>query len=244
MSLGTRVPAAEGREETARWVRRMFGAVARRYDLLNHLLSFNLDRLWRKRTVRAVRKILERPAARVLDLCCGTGDLLFALQQHSAAPVFGCDFCHPMLVLAQRKAAQRGTSAKVFEGDALLLPLPDASFDLVTTAFGFRNLADYRGGLVEMARVLRPGGMAAILEFSWPPGRMMSALYTFYSNRILPYIGGLLSGSREAYSYLPESVKKFPSPEVLADEIKSSGFRQVRFTRMTFGIVVLHLAEK
>ena len=233
---GTAPPGARNEREAAAWVRGMFARVARRYDLANHLLSFNIDRLWRARTVRRVRPILERPGARVLDICCGTGDLTLALARECRTPVFGSDFCHPMLVAARRKGA-----AGLFEADALRLPLRDASLDLVTVAFGFRNLANYRAGLAEMRRVLRPNGMAAILEFSEPPNASFAALYHFYSRRILPLIGGALSGSRDAYTYLPESVRKFPPAEELAEEMRRAGFAEVRYERFTGGIVALHL---
>jgi demethylmenaquinone methyltransferase/2-methoxy-6-polyprenyl-1,4-benzoquinol methylase len=233
---GTAPPGARNEREAAAWVRGMFARVARRYDVANHLLSFNIDRLWRARTVRRVRPMLERPDARVLDICCGTGDLTLALARECRTPVFGSDFCHPMLVAARRKGA-----AGLFEADALRLPLRDASLDLVTVAFGFRNLANYRAGLAEMRRVLRPAGMAAILEFSEPPNAGFAALYHFYSRRILPLIGGALSGSREAYTYLPESVRKFPSAEELAKEMRRAGFREVRYERFSGGIVALHL---
>jgi ubiquinone/menaquinone biosynthesis C-methylase UbiE len=143
--------------ETARWVRGMFGHVARRYDFLNHLLSLNLDRHWRARTVRRLRPVLERPGARVMDACCGTGDLLLALRSAAGATVVGSDFCRPMLEAARRKIERRGFAAALVEADALSLPLADSSFDLVTTAFGFRNLANYEKGLREMRRVLKPG---------------------------------------------------------------------------------------
>jgi demethylmenaquinone methyltransferase/2-methoxy-6-polyprenyl-1,4-benzoquinol methylase len=244
MTRGSRPPGAAGEEEAARWVRGMFGAVAARYDLLNHLLSLNIDRSWRRSAVRRLRPELARPGVRVLDLCCGTGDLLFALEAECHAAVLGCDFSHPMLVLARRKAARRGVPAHFMEADALRLPLPDASLDLIATAFGFRNLANYRHGLAEMARVLRPGGVAAILEFSQPPHPLVSALYGFYSRRVLPVIGGAVSGSREAYAYLPESVRRFPGAEELADDMQRAGFQQVRFERMTSGIVALHLGTR
>jgi demethylmenaquinone methyltransferase/2-methoxy-6-polyprenyl-1,4-benzoquinol methylase len=233
---GAAPPGARNEREAAAWVRGMFARVARRYDLANHLLSFNIDRLWRARTVGRVRHILERPGARVLDICCGTGDLTLALARGCRAPVLGSDFCHPMLVAARGKGA-----AGLFEADALRLPLRDASLDLITVAFGFRNLANYGAGLAEMRRVLRPNGMAAILEFSEPPNAVFAALYHLYSRRILPLIGGALSGSRDAYTYLPESVRKFPSPEELADQMRRGGFEQVRYERFTGGIATLHL---
>jgi demethylmenaquinone methyltransferase / 2-methoxy-6-polyprenyl-1,4-benzoquinol methylase len=234
-------PRSPREEEAAHWVRRMFASVAHRYDLLNHLLSFNIDRSWRRRTVVRVAPVLARPAARTLDLCCGTGDLLMALEARRGSAVWGCDFCRPMLGIAQRKLAAAAMHSALLEADALRLPLPGGSIDLLTVAFGFRNLANYRTGLEEMARVLRPGGLAAILEFSRPPSRLFSALYDFYSRRLLPAVGGALSGSREAYAYLPESVRRFPGAEELAGDMRAAGFREVSFERMTAGIVALHL---
>ena len=230
---GAAPPGAAGEEEASRWVRGMFGRVAHRYDLLNHLLSFNLDRTWRARTVRELRAALETPGARVLDLCCGTGDLLVARGG------LGVDFCHPMLVQARRKRPH----AALVEADALALPLADRSLDVAATAFGFRNLANYEKGLREIQRVLKPGGMAAILEFSQPPSALFAALYRFYSRRILPAVGGAVSGERGAYEYLPESVRKFPSAERLADMMGEAGFVEVRFERLTGGIVALHLGR-
>lgn len=228
---GTAPRGAAGEEEAARWVRRMFGRVARRYDFLNHLLSFNLDRRWRARAVRELRAALERPGARALDVCCGTGDLLAALGG------LGIDFCHPMLLAARRKMPD----AALVEADALALPLADASLDVAATAFGFRNLANYEKGLRELRRVLKPGGVAAILEFSQPPSALFAALYGFYSKRILPAIGGAVSGERGAYEYLPSSVRMFPGAEQLAAMMREAGFAEVRFKRMTGGIVALHL---
>jgi demethylmenaquinone methyltransferase/2-methoxy-6-polyprenyl-1,4-benzoquinol methylase len=239
--MGAAPQGARNEREAANWVRGMFARVARRYDLANHVLSFNIDRLWRARTVRRVRPILGRPGARVLDICCGTGDLTLALGRECRTPVLGSDFCHPMLVAAREKVERRRARAGLFEADALRLPLGDASLDLVTVAFGFRNLANYRAGLAEMRRVLGPAGMAAILEFSEPPNAVFAALYHFYSRRILPPIGGALSGSREAYTYLPESVRKFPSAEELAEEMRRAGFAEVRYERFTGGIATLHL---
>src|SRR6516164_7221286 len=165
---GTTPAGAQTEQEAAAWVRGMFGRVAPRYDLANHLLSFNIDRYWRARTVRRVRQILRNPAARVLDICCGTGDLVIALEKARGAFVLGSDFCHPMLVAARRKLEEGGRQSPLFEADALSLPLRDGSLDLITVAFGFRNLANYEAGLREMRRLLRPGGVAAILEFSQP----------------------------------------------------------------------------
>jgi demethylmenaquinone methyltransferase/2-methoxy-6-polyprenyl-1,4-benzoquinol methylase len=222
----------------------MFGRIAPRYDLLNHVLSFNLDKRWRARTVARVAEILDRPDARVLDLCCGTGDVLLALESRGGKPVLGSDFSHPMLVEARRKISSRRFRSPLFEADALSLPLADASLDLITVAFGFRNLANYQRGLEEMLRVLKPSGTAAILEFSQPPNGAFRAVYGFFSTRVLPAIGGMISGSPEAYSYLPESIRKFPGAEQLAQEMHRAGFSQVGFERMTGGAVALHLGRK
>lgn len=215
----------------------MFGRIAGRYDLLNHLLSFNLDKRWRARTVKRVAPILDRKDARVLDLCCGTGDLLLALKGPN---VLGSDFCHPMLLEAQRKSAR----TPLFEADALTLPLKNDSLDLVTCAFGFRNLANYEAGLKEFLRVLKPGGVVAILEFSHPTNQAFGTVYRLFSTKILPRIGGIVSGSRDAYSYLPDSILAFPGAEDLAKMVRAAGFEQVQFERMTGGAVALHLAYK
>jgi demethylmenaquinone methyltransferase/2-methoxy-6-polyprenyl-1,4-benzoquinol methylase len=224
-------------EDKARWVQGMFGRIAGRYDLLNHLLSFNLDKRWRARAVKRISNVLV-PGARALDLCCGTGDVLLALENHGAW-IAGSDFCHPMLLEARRKCR-----SPLFEADALNLPLSNNSLDLITCAFGFRNLANYEKGLEEFLRVLKPGGVAAILEFSQPTNRVFGALYGFFSARVLPWIGGMVSGSRDAYLYLPESIKTFPAAEDLASQMKSAGFERVEFERMTGGAVALHLGYK
>ena len=237
---GTTPPGARTEREAAAWVRDMFARVAHRYDLANQLLSFNIDRRWR---AYAVRRLLKQERESALDMCCGTGDLALALSQASSGVVMGSDFCHPMLLAARHKIARRRAPIALFEADALSLPLRDASLDLIAVGFGFRNLANYQAGLVEMRRVLRPGGMAAILEFSRPPNRLFAALYHFYSRRILPWIGGALSGSRDAYRYLPESVGKFPKAPELADDMRRAGFENVSFEYLTGGIVALHLGE-
>lgn len=241
--LGTTPEGARSEQEASRWVRAMFGRVAHRYDLANHLLSANIDRSWRSHTVRQVRDILMRPEARVLDLACGTGDLLIALERASGRHLIGGDFCHPMLTGARAKLERAGLKSVLVESDALSLPLGDASLDLITIAFGFRNLANYRAGLREMRRVLRPGGALAILEFSQPPNKTFAALYNWYSRRVLPLIGGALSGSPEAYKYLPESVRKFPEAEALAGMMGDTGFAPVEWEYLTSGIVALHIGR-
>lgn len=241
---GTAPAGVTTEQEASRWVRSMFGRIAPRYDLANHVLSLNLDRWWRARTVKRVRHILERADGRALDLCCGTGDLLLALQAKSARPVMGSDFCHPMLTTAREKISRRKRACPLFEADALRLPLPDGSLDLITVAFGFRNLADYELGLAEMHRVLKPSGVAAILEFSQPGNTAFGKLYRFYSRKILPVIGAALSGSHEAYAYLPQSINKFPSAKELDVRMRTAGFRAVEFIHMTGGTVALHLGTK
>ena len=241
LAQGTTPAGADTEQQAAAWVRGMFGRIAPRYDLLNHLLSMNIDRHWRARTVSSVAPILEKPGAKVLDVCCGTGDLTLALNSRSqSATVFGSDFCHPMLEKANGKTAH----GRWFEADALQLPIAGASFDLVTTAFGFRNLTNYSGGLGEVRRILKPGGTIAILEFSTPPNPLLAELYGFYSRSILPAIGGMISGSKDAYTYLPESVRKFPDADGLADQMRDAGYVNVRFERMTLGIVALHLGDR
>jgi len=218
--------------------------VAGRYDLLNHLLSFNLDKQWRARTVKALRPILSRPDSRVLDLCCGTGDLLIAMEEAAGRKLYGSDFCHPMLTSAREKLDARGMASQVVEGDALRLAFKDQTLDLVTVAFGVRNFANYAKGFGEIRRVLKPGGTFAILEFSHPPNPLIRVGNDLYCNRLLPLIGGLISGSPKAYSYLPSSVSKFPGADELAALLRDNGFSQVSYQRMMFGVVALHQARK
>lgn len=245
---GTRPGGARDEREAERQVREMFSRIAQRYDFLNHFLSLSFDRLWRRRTARRFAHILRQPGARVLDVCCGTGDLIFALERgakESAGKKFaGADFAMPMLELARDKGTKAKASARFLAADALELPFANASFDLVTTAFGFRNLANYERGLREFSRVLRPEGELGILEFTEPRSGALARLYRFYFSRILPRIGGAISGSSAAYSYLPESVSKFPAPEALKELMEKAGFREVRFERWTCGIVAMHRAVR
>jgi len=245
---GTRPVGARDEREAAERVQKMFAGIAPRYDFLNHLLSFSLDRVWRARTARIFRHILQRPDARVLDLCCGTGDLALAfdgVRASAAAPIVGADFVEPMLVRAQAKTRRASSRHAVFvAADALKLPFPDAAFDLVAAAFGFRNLANYELGLREIARVLKPGGEVGILEFSEPGSGPMAAAFRFYFRQILPRVGGAISGSSEAYAYLPASVAKFPSAEELAALMEECGFADARFQAWNFGSVVLHRGKR
>jgi demethylmenaquinone methyltransferase/2-methoxy-6-polyprenyl-1,4-benzoquinol methylase len=240
---GTTPEGVQSEEDAARWVRSMFGRVAHRYDLANHLLSANIDRYWRSHTVRRLRDILVRPDLKALDLACGTGDLLIALERAAGRGLLGSDFCHPMLEAARSKLGRATLRSSLVEADALAIPFSDSSLDLITIAFGFRNLANYRAGLVEMRRVLRPGGALAILEFSQPPHRAFAALYNWYSTRVLPLIGGAISGAPEAYRYLPASVKKFPGAPELSTMMRDAGFSSIEWEYLTFGIAALHIGR-
>jgi demethylmenaquinone methyltransferase/2-methoxy-6-polyprenyl-1,4-benzoquinol methylase len=239
--IGVTSPAA-----AADNIRRMFDTIAPTYDRANHLLSFGLDRTWWFRAARAVRPILRRPEAVVLDLCCGTGDMTLALYRRrpktsAAAPVFAGDFSHNMLSLALPKFA--GKNIVPLEADALHLPLADSSVDLVTFAFGFRNLSSYPAGLRELRRVLRPGGQIAILECNQPEG-LVGRLYNLYFQRILPTVGGWISRDRSAYTYLPHSVSLFPRPARMKQLIAEAGFKDASWTSYTFGTAGLYRATR
>jgi demethylmenaquinone methyltransferase / 2-methoxy-6-polyprenyl-1,4-benzoquinol methylase len=236
---GAAPEGASDRDSAARAIREMFTAIAPRYDLLNHLLSANVDRLWWRRTARTFAHILSRPGVQVLDLCCGTGDMTFALRRRGKqAKIMGADFSHTMLVLASHKSSAQDR-IKWIEADALQLPFANEGFDLVTSAFGFRNLADYDAGLCEVWRVLRPGGEFGILEFSEPKGAL-GKFYEVYFKRVLPKIGNWVSGNHGAYAYLPASVARFPPPEEILARMRRLGFRQVSWTPYTLGIAGLY----
>ena len=245
---GTRPEGAATEADASKKVREMFSGIAPRYDLLNHLLSLQLDRLWRARTASRLQSILDRPDALVLDLCCGTGELAFALARAGNARIVGADFAHPMLVRAREKSAApappRNQNAAppmpFFEADALGLPFAGASFDLVTSAFGFRNLANYEAGLREIQRVLKPSGTIAILEFTEPADGLPGDFYRWYFCKVLPRIGGLISGDRSAYTYLPRSVARFFRPPELAALMSAVGYRFVDYRVWTLGSVALH----
>lgn len=243
---GTQPNGARSEQEASQRVREMFTRIAPRYDLLNHLLSAQMDRLWRARAARELEPILERPETLVLDLCCGTGDLAFSLARRAKGRIVGADFSHTMLVRAREKSFSTNGTAPMtfFEADALRLPFADGSFDLVTAAFGFRNLANYEEGLREAFRLLKRGGTLGILEFAEPPPGLLGDLYRFYCQKILPKIGGLISGDAEAYAYLPKSVARFFRPEELATLMKQVGFEPVRYHLMTLGSVALHIAVR
>jgi demethylmenaquinone methyltransferase / 2-methoxy-6-polyprenyl-1,4-benzoquinol methylase len=230
--------------EHARRVREMFAGIANRYDLLNHLLSGNTDKRWRRLVAKRLHEVLSTEGARALDVACGTGDLSLALASKTGARVVGTDFCRPMLEIAAQKAKTNVTEIPFVEGDALRLPFGDGSFDAVTIAFGLRNLASVETGLKELWRVLKPGGQAAILEFSRPVVPGFRALFQFYFMRVLPAIGGMISGSRGAYEYLPDSVSRFPDQKRLAALMREAGFEQVEYKNLTGGIAALHLGTR
>ena len=237
--LGAAPEGVKDPQAASRAIREMFTAIAPRYDLLNHLLSANVDKLWWRRTARNFAAILARRDAHVLDLCCGTGDMAYALRrQGSDCQITGADFSHAMLVRASGKSEQ-SQNMRWIEADALRLPFPDESFDLVTSAFGFRNLADYDAGLREIRRVLKPGGECGILEFS-EPGGMKGKLYSLYFKHVLPSVGRFISGSAGAYSYLPASVHRFPQPDELLQRMRVAGFREATWKPYTFGIAGLY----
>jgi demethylmenaquinone methyltransferase/2-methoxy-6-polyprenyl-1,4-benzoquinol methylase len=226
-------------------VQQMFNDIAGRYDLLNHVLSVGLDRLWWGRAARTLNPILARPESRILDLCCGTGDMTLALYRRrpstsSTAPLLAVDFSHKMLALGAAKFSRKNIIT--LEADALHLPQPPDTLDLISSAFGFRNLASYEDGLAELFRVLRPGGQIAILECNQPEG-LTGALYNLYFKKILPRIGALVSNAA-AYSYLPASVERFPRPPRMIQLIQNAGFADVSWTSYTFGVAGLYRATK
>lgn len=221
----------------------MFSGIAPKYDFLNHFLSLNIDKRWRRLVREQLSYVLERPDAVVLDVACGTGDLSLELKSHAKARVIGTDFCHPMLVIAHEKGSKSQFSIPFIEGDALNLPFGDESFDAVTIAFGLRNLSNFRDGLAELRRVLKTGGRIVILEFSSPVIPGFRGAFNFYFTRILPRIGGAVSGSRGAYEYLPDSVAKFPDQKALAEMMRSTGFAHVEFTNLTGGIAAIHTGK-
>lgn len=248
---GASPQGASDAASAARAVQAMFTSIAPRYDLLNHVLSFNVDRVWWRRAAGSFRAILSKADARVLDLCCGTGDMTFALRKQAgyfSPQILGADFSHAMLQRALAKTpakSPQGAQAKPgwIEADALSLPFAAEHFDLVTSAFGFRNLADYDAGLREIVRILRPGGECGILDFGEPTG-MMGRLYRIYFKQILPRVGTAISGVRGPYAYLPASVERFPEPEVMKFRMRRAGFSEVSWTPYSWGIAGLYRGKK
>jgi demethylmenaquinone methyltransferase / 2-methoxy-6-polyprenyl-1,4-benzoquinol methylase len=241
---GARPAGALDETSAAEAVRGMFNSIAPRYDLLNHVLSANVDRLWWRRAARQFRGVLADPDAAILDICCGTGDLTMALLRYrprGARPVLAADFARAMLARGAVKFAGRGAIA--LEADALRLPLGAASLDLVVTAFGFRNLANYDAGLREFARVLKPGGQLGILEFS-EPGGILGKAYAVYFRRILPAIGRMICGKDGPYNYLPSSVGSFPAPPQMLEKMRAAGYEECAWQPYTFGIAGFYTARR
>ena len=250
-ATGAQPAGAHDEKSASDAVKQMFDQIAPRYDLLNHVLSMNIDRLWWWRTARQFRHILQKREARVLDLCCGTGDMALALRRSSSKSAgdgmpprhtyFAADFSHPMLRRGQEKF--RGQQIVAVEADALQLPFTNASFDLVVSAFGFRNLVNYEAGLREIHRVLKSGGEMGILDFS-EPGGVLGKFYGFYFKRVLPAVGTLISGVSGPYAYLPASVEQFPPPEKMQERMREAGFENISWTPYSFGIAGLYKGKK
>lgn len=230
----------------ARQIRQMFSSIAPRYDLLNHLLSLNIDKSWRRKAVSLMRSNTSQQPSLWLDLCCGTGDLSLEMVRQGARRIISSDFSHPMLRLNLDKVRHRGATLKVsvIEADALALPFPANTFDAVAIAFGLRNLESAESGLTEMNRVLKPGGRVVVLEFSKPTNAWFDRLFQRYFFDVLPRIGAALSRHHHAYTYLPESVSRFPNQANLAALFTACGFDGVGYQNLTGGIAAIHWGEK
>jgi len=253
-TTGAKPPGASDEASAAQAVQQMFDAIAPRYDLLNHVLSANVDRLWRRRVARRFRAVLANFDSAVLDVCCGTGDMTMALlkrRPRGARPILAADFSPEMLSRGAKKFGQPGVGAREagapyatpLEVDALHLPLESASLDLIVTSFGFRNLANYEAGLKEFSRVLKPGGQLGILDFS-EPGGLIGKAYAVYFRRILPAIGRAICGKAGAYSYLPASVGNFPPPAEMLELMRATGYAECAWQPYTFGIAGLYTAVR
>lgn len=256
-ATGAKPAGAADEQSAAQAVQQMFDSIAPRYDLLNHVLSANIDRLWWWRTARRFRDTLARPEAAVLDICCGTGDMTRALlkcRPRNAQPILAADFAPEMLRRGAKKFGPQEMRAGTrpihnlpyaipLEADALHLPLHDGALDLLTTAFGFRNLANYEAGLREFHRVLKPGGQVGILEFS-EPGGIMGKVYAVYFRRLLPAIGRMICGADGPYNYLPASVGSFPPPSAMLELMRRVGFEECAWRPYTFGIAGLYTARR
>jgi demethylmenaquinone methyltransferase / 2-methoxy-6-polyprenyl-1,4-benzoquinol methylase len=230
--------------EHARAVREMFSGIAKKYDFLNHFLSVNTDKRWRRLVSKKLKDILDREDALVLDVACGTGDLSVELQTSGKASVIGTDFCRPMLEIAFDKNDKNKTSIPYIEADGMNLSFADNTFDAVTIAFGLRNFSNWQDGLVELHRILKKGGRLAILEFTTPVVPGFKQIFNLYFTQILPRIGGAVSGSRGAYEYLPDSVSRFPDQKGLVKMLEQTGFSDVEYKNLTGGIAALHTGTK
>lgn len=230
--------------EHARAVREMFSGIAGKYDFLNHFLSVNIDKRWRRKVSAKLKDVLENPSALVLDVACGTGDLSLELKTSGKARVIGTDFCRPMLAIAKEKTIKENEKIPYIEGDGMNLAFETETFDAVTIAFGLRNFSNWQDGLNELHRVLKKGGRLAILEFSAPIVPGFRQAFQFYFSHVLPRIGGAVSGSRGAYEYLPDSVSRFPDQKKLAAMMREIGFETVEYKNLTGGIAAIHTGTK
>ena len=228
----------------AKAVREMFSGIARKYDFLNHFLSVNTDKRWRRLVRKKLEDVLSNKDSMVLDVACGTGDLSLELQKNAAAKVVGTDFCRPMLSIAYDKNEKNNASIPYVEADGMNLSFADASFEAVTIAFGLRNFSNWQDGLKELHRVLKKNGKLVILEFSTPVIPGFKQIFNLYFTQILPRIGGAVSGSRGAYEYLPDSVSRFPDQKGLAQMIEKTGFDKVEYKNLTGGIAAIHSGIK
>ncbi|MCB9246020.1 MAG: bifunctional demethylmenaquinone methyltransferase/2-methoxy-6-polyprenyl-1,4-benzoquinol methylase UbiE [Flavobacteriales bacterium] len=223
-------------------IEEMFDDISRRYDFLNHFLSLGIDRSWRKTMIRTISKV---PHDKILDVATGTADVAIAASKKGAGEVIGVDISENMLAIGRKKIEKlKITNVRLDRGDSESLQFPDNTFDVVTVAFGVRNYEDLRKGLAEMRRVLKPGGMLAVLEFSYPTAFPVKQFYGFYNAYILPFLGKIFSGSRKAYTYLPESVKAFPEGKEFVELLSSTGLTHTQQKKLTFGICSLYTALK
>lgn len=233
-----------GEIEHAKAVKEMFSGIASKYDFLNHFLSVNIDKRWRKKVSASLADVLQNKNAKVLDVACGTGDLSLELQNSGKAKIYGTDFCRPMLEIARDKSKKQTRSIPYFEADGMNLSVPNEHFDAVTIAFGLRNFSNWENGLREFQRILKQGGKLVVLEFSSPIVPGFRQAFNFYFSNILPRIGGVVSGSRGAYEYLPNSVSKFPDQKKLAEMMRQIGFSDVEYKNLTGGIAAIHTGTK
>ncbi len=228
----------------AKDVREMFSRISPKYDFLNHFLSGNIDKRWRKLVTKKLENVLNDKNALVLDVACGTGDLALEMQKNAEAKVIGTDFCRPMLTIAKDKNAAENLTIPYLEADGMNLSFADETFDAVTIAFGLRNFSNWEDGLKELQRILKSGGKLVILEFSAPVIPGFRQLFQLYFTKVLPKIGGVVSGSRGAYEYLSESVARFPDQKGLKKMMLENGFSDVEYKNLTGGIAAIHLGVK
>ena len=230
---------ADGKERAPK-VREMFTRLAWRYDLVNDVMSFGLHRIWKRQTVRTA---LDGAGGRVLDICCGTGDLCFLAAKMGARRVTGLDFTLPMLTVARRRKGEKQPRVEFAEGDALRLPFPVGSFDAITVAYGLRNVADPAAALAEMLRVLAPGGRAVILDFGKPDNRVAASVYGAFLHTMMPAVGWLFHRDPQTYLYIPASLERYPGQRGVAELMKSAGFANVRYENRLLGTMGINIGE-